>query len=174
MSHPLLTEEEKTAICARYAQTGSFRAVSGEFGISPMRVKRTWEALGESERNAFRTAVAGVRQEAAAVLVQSELADDYLDSVIRARNAAIGELCRRLTDESSRRRFSDKNLIAACKILHDLSGAEKPQEGTSIFMQLSQQLHNEINHYYIHDDGKQTEADSPPAGDKPGGTGPDR
>ena len=137
--------------------------MSGEFGISPMRVKRTWEALGESERNAFRTAVAGVRQEAAAVLVQSELADDYLDSVIR-----------RLTDESSRRRFSDKNLIAACKILHDLSGAEKPQEGTSIFMQLSQQLHSEINHYYIHDDGKQTEADSPPAGDKPGGTGPDR
>ena len=69
MSHPLLTEEEKTAICARYAQTGSFRAVSGEFGISPMRVKRTWEALGESERNAFRSAVAGVRQEAATVLV---------------------------------------------------------------------------------------------------------
>lgn len=175
MPRVTLTDEQKAAISARYAQTGSYRAVAAEFGISAMRVKRVWETLPEAERTACRAAVEVVRQEAETAVVQSELAGDYLDTVIKARNAAIGELCGRLTDKHTRQKFTDKNLIAACKLLHDLStGTEKPQEGAGIFMQLNQQLHSEINHYYIQDNGKQTEADSSPVGDKPGGTAPQR
>ena len=171
-----LTDEQKAVVCTRYAQTGSLRAVAGEFGISAMRVKRLWDAMPEAERRAFRAAVDEVRQEAETTIVQSELSDDYLNRVIKARNAAIDELYKRLTTERTRRKFTDKNLIAACKILHDLStGAEKPPtEGANIFMQLNQQIHGEINHYYIQDHGKQEKTNDPDAGTESPGNGPDR
>ena len=53
-----LTDEERNAVCTRYAQTGSLRTTAGEFGISPMRVKRLWEGLDETGRERFREAVA--------------------------------------------------------------------------------------------------------------------
>ena len=39
MPRKTLQDDEKNAVCVRYAQTGSLRAVASEYGISPMRVK---------------------------------------------------------------------------------------------------------------------------------------
>ena len=54
MSRKTLQDDEKNAVCVRYAQTGSLRAVASEYGISPMRVKRLWEALGEQQQQVLR------------------------------------------------------------------------------------------------------------------------
>ena len=62
--------------------------------------------------------------------------------------------------------MSDKNLIAACQTLYDMSsGAEKRQsEPNDLFMVLNQRIHNEINHnYYIQEHGT-TEADGSDSG----------
>lgn len=165
-----LHDDEKNAICARYAQTGSLRAVAAEFNISPMRVKRLWERAGSDRQQAIRSAVEEVRDEVETAIVQSELTGDYLERVILARNAAIDELCNRLTDEGLRRQMSDKNLIAACKTLFDMAGTEKPRtEPGSLFMVLNQKLHREINnHYYIQDNGT-NETEHPTVGSEPCG-----
>ena len=65
----------------RYAQTGSLRAVASEYGISPMRVKRLWEALGEQQQ-VLRASVEDLRQEVETKIVRNELTGDYLDRVI--------------------------------------------------------------------------------------------
>lgn len=57
MSRKTLQDDEKNAVCVRYAQTGSLRAVASEYGISPMRVKRLWEALGEQQQQVLRASV---------------------------------------------------------------------------------------------------------------------
>lgn len=168
MPRKTLGDDEKSAVCVRYAQTGSLRAVAAEFGISPMRVKRLWEGIGSDQQQVIKATIEDVRQEAETTIIQSELAGNYLERVIQARNAAINELCNRLTNIALRSKMTDKNLIAACKTLHDISvGAEKPHnESGSLFMTLNQMIHSEINNnYYIHDHGtKQT--DNPGAGDK--------
>lgn len=173
MSRMTLTEEQKAAICARYAQTESLRGVASEFGISPMRVKRLWDGLSEVQRQEYRGEVIAVREDAATQIMQGETVGDYLQKVIRARNSAIEELCSRLTDTRKRAKLTDKNLIAACKILHDMvSGNEKsPSEPNNIFIQLNSQVHDEINHYYIHDDDGTKERDDPGAGPQPGRDG---
>lgn len=171
MSRKPLGDDEKNAVCVRYAQTGSLRAVAAEFGISPMRVKRLWEGIGSDQQQVIKATIEDVRQEAEAMIVQSELTGDYLERVIQARNAAINELCNRLTNFALRSKMTDKNLIAACKTLHDISvGAEKPQnESGGLFMALNRMIHNEINNnYYIHDYGT-NKTDSSGAGDKSGG-----
>lgn len=167
-----LGDDEKSAVCVRYAQTGSLRAVAAEFGISAMRVKRLWDSIGSDQQQVIRASVEDVRQEVETVIVQSELTGDYLERVIQARNAAINELYNRLTNIVHRNKMTDKNLIAACKTLHDISiGAEQPQtEPGSLFMVLNQQIHEEINNnYYIRDDHGTNETGNPGAGDKPGG-----
>ena len=63
MSRKTLQDDEKNAVCVRYAQTGSLRAVASEYGISPMRVKRLWEALGEQQQQVLRASVEDLRQE---------------------------------------------------------------------------------------------------------------
>lgn len=115
MSRKTLQDDEKNAVCVRYAQTGSLRAVASEYGISPMRVKRLWEALGEQQQQVLRASVEDLRQEVETTIVRSELTGDYLERVIKARDAAIAELWARLSDAKLRRAMSDKNLIAACK-----------------------------------------------------------
>ena len=144
MSRKTLDDDEKNAVCVRYVQTGSLRAVAAEFGISAMRVET--------------------------VIVQSELTGDYLERVIQARNAAINELYNRLTNIVHRNKMTDKNLIAACKTLHDISiGAEQPQtEPGSLFMVLNQRIHKEINNNYYLQDGT-NETTSPGAGNQSGG-----
>ena len=146
MSRKTLDDDEKNAVCVRYVQTGSLRAVAAEFGISAMRVK------------------------VETVIVQSELTGDYLERVIQARNAAINELYNRLTNIVHRNKMTDKNLIAACKTLHDISiGAEQPQtEPGSLFMVLNQRIHKEINNNYYLQDGT-NETTSPGAGNQSGG-----
>lgn len=171
MPRKTLGDDEKNAVCVRYAQTRSLRAVAAEFGISPMRVKRLWEGIGSDQQQVIKATIEDVRQEAEAMIVQSELTGDYLERVIQARNAAINELYNRLTNFALRSKMTDKNLIAACKTLHEISvGAEKPQnESGSLFLTLNKMIHSEINNnYYIHDHGtKQT--DYPGSGDKLGG-----
>lgn len=170
MPRKTLCDDEKSAACVRYVQTGSLRAVAAEFGISAMRVKRLWDSIGSDQQQVIRASVEDVRQEVEAGIVQSELTGDYLERVIKARNAAINELYNRLTDVVHRSKMTDKNLIAACKTLHDISiGAEqrKPEPG-NLFMVLNQKLGNEINNYYIHDHGT-NETGYSGAGDKPGG-----
>lgn len=166
MSRKTLQDDENNAVCVRYAQTGSLRAVASEYGISPMRVKRLWEALGEQQQQVLRASVEDLRQEVETTIVRSELTGDYLERVIKARDAAIAELWARLSDAKLRRAMSDKNLIAACKTLYDMSsGAEKRQsEPNDLFMVLNQRIHNEINHnYYIQEHGT-TEADGSDSG----------
>ena len=156
MPRKTLQDDEKNAVCVRYAQTGSLRAVASEYGISPMRVKRLWEALGEQQQQVLRASVEDLRQEVETKIVRSELTGDYLERVIKAR----------LSDVKLRRAMSDKNLIAACKTLYDMSsGAEKRQsEPNDLFMVLNQRIHNEINHnYYIQEHGT-TETDDSDSG----------
>ena len=150
MSRKTLDDDEKNAVCVRYVQTGSLRAVAAEFGISAMRVKRLWDSIGSDQQQVIRASVEEVRQEVETVIVQSELTGDYLERVIQARNAAINELYNRLTNIVHRNKMTDKNLIAACKTLHDISiGAEQPQtEPGSLFMVLNQRIHKEINNNY--------------------------
>lgn len=125
MSRKTLQDDEKNAVCVRYAQTGSLRAVASEYGISPMRVKRLWEALGEQQQQVLRASVEDLRQEVETTIVRSELTGDYLERVIKARDAAIAELWARLSDAKLRRAMSDKNLIAACKTLYDMKRGRK-------------------------------------------------
>ena len=165
MPRKTLQDDEKNAVCVRYAQTGSLRAVASEYGISPMRVKRLWEALGEQQQ-VLRASVEDLRQEVETKIVRNELTGDYPERVIKARDAAIAELWARLSDVKLRRAMSDKNLIAACKTLYDMSsGAEKRQsEPNDLFMVLNQRIHNEINHnYYIQEHGT-TETDDSDSG----------
>lgn len=115
MSRKTLNDDEKNAVCVRYVQTGSLRAVAAEFGISAMRVKRLWDSIGSDQQQLIRASVEEVRQEVETVIVQSELTGDYLERVIQARNAAINELYNRLTNIVHRNKMTDKNLIAACK-----------------------------------------------------------
>lgn len=115
MSRKTLDDDEKNAVCVRYVQTGSLRAVAAEFGISAMRVKRLWDSIGSDQQQVIRASVEEVRQEVETVIVQSELTGDYLERVIQARNAAINELYNRLTNIVHRNKMTDKNLIAACK-----------------------------------------------------------
>lgn len=82
-----------------------------------MRVKRLWEALGEQQQQVLRASVEDLRQEVETTIVRSELTGDYLERVIKARDAAIAELWARLSDAKLRRAMSDKNLIASCKTL---------------------------------------------------------
>ena len=117
---------------------------------------------------AAATSAAGIGRglEVETTIVRSELTGDYLERVIKARDAAIAELWARLSDAKLRRAMSDKNLIAACKTLYDMSsGAEKRQsEPNDLFMVLNQRIHNEINHkYYIQEHGT-TEADGSDSG----------
>lgn len=171
MPRKTLGDDEKSAVCVRYAQTGSLRAVAAEFGISAMRVKRLWDSVGSEQQQVIRASVEITRQEVEAELVRSELTGDYLERVILARDAAIDELCKRLTNIELRSKMTDKNLIAACKTLYDISaGAEKPQtEPGSLFMVLNQKIHNEINNnYYIRDHGP-NETTNFNSGDKPSG-----
>ena len=153
MSRKTLQDDEKNAVCVRYAQTGSLRAVASEYGISPMRVKQFVGGRWASSSNkCCGHRVEDLRQEVETTIVRSELTGDYLERVIKARDAAIAELWARLSDAKLRRAMSDKNLIAACKTLYDMSsGAEKRQsEPNDLFMVLNQRIHNEINHnYYI-------------------------
>ena len=151
MSRKTLDDDEKNAVCVRYVQTGSLRAVAAEFGISAMRVKRLWDSIGSDQQQVIR-------------------AGDYLERVIQARNAAINELYNRLTNIVHRNKMTDKNLIAACKTLHDISiGAEQPQtEPGSLFMVLNQRIHKEINNNYYLQDGT-NETTSPGAGNQSGG-----
>ena len=170
MSRKTLDDDEKNAVCVRYVQTGSLRAVAAEFGISAMRVKRLWDSIGSDQQQVIRASVEEVRQEVETVIVQSELTGDYLERVIQARNAAINELYNRLTNIVHRNKMTDKNLIAACKALHDISiGAEQPQtEPGSLFMVLNQRIHKEINNNYYLQDGT-NETTSPGAGNQSGG-----
>lgn len=97
MSRKTLQDDEKNAVCVRYAQTGSLRAVASEYGISPMRVKRLWEALGEQQQQVLRASVEDLRQEVETTIVRSELTGDYLERVIKARDAVLpnyGRVCR--------------------------------------------------------------------------------
>ena len=170
MSRKTLDDDEKNAVCVRYVQTGSLRAVAAEFGISAMRVKRLWDSIGSDQQQVIRASVEEVRQEVETVIVQSELTGDYLERVIQARNAAINELYNRLTNIVHRNKMTDKNLIAACKPLHDISiGAEQPQtEPGSLFMVLNQRIHKAINNNYYLQDGT-NETTSPGAGNQSGG-----
>ena len=139
MSRKTLDDDEKNAVCVRYVQTGSLRAVAAEFGISAMRVKRLWDSIGSDQQQVIRASVEEVRQEVETVIVQSN-------------------------------KMTDKNLIAACKTLHDISiGAEQPQtEPGSLFMVLNQRIHKEINNNYYLQDGT-NETTSPGAGNQSGG-----
>ena len=95
MSRKTLQDDEKNAVCVRYAQTGSLRAVASEYGISPMRVKRLWEALGEQQQQVLRASVEDLRQEVETTIVRSELTGDYLERVIKARLLPnYGRVCR--------------------------------------------------------------------------------
>ena len=91
MPRKTLQDDEKNAVCVRYAQTGSLRAVASEYGISPMRVKRLWEALGEQQQ-VLRASVEDLRQEVETQIVRNVLTGDYLDRVIKARAAALADL----------------------------------------------------------------------------------
>lgn len=156
-----LTEQEKAALCTRYVQTGSLRAVAAEFGISPMRVKRLWQASGEDERSACRDAVAQIRESVSERLTAVELSGDYFDRVIEARNAAVTELYARLTDTARRRKISDKNLIAACKVLHELSATTRqPPEQNALFLSMNEQINQQINHFYIYHEQTSDDPDS--------------
>lgn len=164
-----LGDDEKNAVCVRYVQTGSLRAVATEFGISAMRVKRLWESIGSDRQQIIRASVEEVRQEVETAVVQSELTGDYLERVIQSRNAAIDELYDRLTNIEKRKKMTDKNLIAACKTLYDMSvGAEKSKtEPGNLFMVLNQRIHKEINNnFYLQDGTNQTNNSS--VGDQSG------
>lgn len=171
MSRKTLDDDEKNAVCVRYVQTGSLRAVAAEFGISAMRVKRLWDSIGSDQQQVVRASVEEVRHEVETAIVHSELTGDYLERVIEARNAAINELYNRLTNIVHRNKMTDKNLIAACKTLHDISiGVEQPQtEPGSLFMVLNQRIHKEINNNYYLQDGTTNETASSGAGNQPGG-----
>ena len=54
MSRKTLDDDEKNAVCVRYVQTGSLRAVAAEFGISAMRVKRLWDSIGSDQQQVIR------------------------------------------------------------------------------------------------------------------------
>ena len=89
MSRKTLQDDEKNAVCVRYAQTGSLRAVASEYGISPMRVKRLWEALGEQQQQVLRASVEDLRQEVETTIVRSgmRLLPNY-GRVCRTRSCA--------------------------------------------------------------------------------------
>lgn len=155
-----LTEQEKAAVCTRYVQTGSLRAVAAEFGISPMRVKRLWQASGEDTRTTCRETVAQMRENVCERMAAVELSGDYLDRVIEARAAAITELHARLMDTAKRREISDKNLIAACKVLHEISATTRqPPEQSVLFLSLNDQVNQQINQFYIYHEQTSNDSD---------------
>lgn len=114
----LAKQETDKLICYRYAQCHNASRVAKEYNVNHMYVTRAWNRLSEEERNALLEVREQVDDELNHKLIKAEAiaGDEFIATVVRARDLMGQELIRRCTGKDIRM-ISDKDFTSLVRLV---------------------------------------------------------